>query len=152
MGTTFVGTKDRGFWMHDSLLELWLRLLALHLEDPSSTESSPVPGIRDQWLLASRGYFNGCVPHGLEDALATQEGNSAVREAVQSLMRALSAAPAYISKDALNLLGFSGSSFEADIETRRLSEIGQAFLDLLDGKIHYGPADTSFMPGSRTVR
>jgi hypothetical protein len=152
MGTTFVDIENRGFWMHDSLLELWLRLLALHLDDPSPAETSPVPGIRDQWLLASRGYFNGCVPHGLEDALATREGNTAVRDAIQSLMRALSAAPDHISKDALNLLGFSGGPFEADIETRRLREIGQAFLDLLDGKIQSGPADTSFMPGSTALR
>ena len=39
--------------------------------------------------------------------------------------------------------------FTADVETRRLVEVGQAYLDLLNGKITAGPSDTSFMPGCR---
>jgi hypothetical protein len=39
MGTTFVtlshetSGKEPGIWMRDGILELWLRLLALHLPD-----------------------------------------------------------------------------------------------------------------------
>ena len=32
MGSSFVGIGERGFWMRDGLLELWLRLLALHIK------------------------------------------------------------------------------------------------------------------------
>jgi hypothetical protein len=46
----------------------------------------------------------------------------------------------------LNLMGFGGE-FTADVETRRLVEVGHAYLDLLDGKITADPSDTSFMPG-----
>lgn len=148
MGTSFVGIGDRGFWMPDGVLELWLRLLALHVEDP--VESGPTATkIRDQWLLASRGFFGGCVPDGLEDAVSTTEGEALVRAAIHSLLRALAAAPSHLSKDVFNLMGFSGSEFTVDIETRRLVEVGRAFLDLLDGKITTGPSDTSFMPGCR---
>jgi hypothetical protein len=48
----------------------------------------------------------------------------------------------------LNLMGFTGGTYTADVETWRLVEIGRAYLDLLDGKIVAGPGDTSFMPGS----
>ena len=148
MGTSFVSIGERGFWMRDSVLELWLRLLALHVQDP--VESGTVATkIRDQWLLASRGFFNGCVPDGLEEAVSTAEGASLVRAAIQSLLQALEAAPTYLSKDVFNLMGFSEGTFTRDIETRRLVEVGQAFLDLLDGKITAGPGDTTFMPGSR---
>ena len=36
MGRTFVGIGEprRGYWIRDSVLELWLRFLALHVEDP----------------------------------------------------------------------------------------------------------------------
>jgi hypothetical protein len=34
MGTSFVEIGEKGFWMQDSILELWLRLLALHIADP----------------------------------------------------------------------------------------------------------------------
>jgi len=148
VGTSFVSIGERGFWMRDSVLELWLRLLALHVQDP--VESGTVATkIRDQWLLASRGFFNGCVPDGLEEAVSTAEGASLVRAAIQSLLQALEAAPTYLSKDVFNLMGFSEGTFTRDIETRRLVEVGQAFLDLLDGKITAGPGDTTFMPGSR---
>jgi hypothetical protein len=148
VGTSFVSIGERGFWMRDSVLELWLRLLALHVQDP--VESGGVTTkIRDQWLLASRGFFNGCVPDGLEEAVSTAEAAALVRAAIHSLLQALKAAPGHLSKDAFNLIGFSEGTFTRDIETRRLVEVGHAFLDLLDGKITTGPSDSSFMPGCR---
>lgn len=43
MGTTFVAIDDRGFWMDDSLLELWLRLLDGKIT-AGSNDSSFMPG------------------------------------------------------------------------------------------------------------
>jgi hypothetical protein len=146
MGTTFVSIGGRGFWMSDSVLELWRCLLALHVEDPVET-GVVATKIRDQWLLASRGYFNGCVPHGVEEAASTAEGAALVRVAINSLLQALATAPSHLGEDVFNLMGFSGS-FARDIEAHRLVEVGRAFLDLLDGKITTGPSDSCFMPGS----
>jgi hypothetical protein len=142
-----VRVRGCGFWMSDSLLELWLRLLALHIKDPVEPESLAAK-IRDQWLLASRGYFNGCVPAGLEEAVATPQGEALVRAAIDSLLGALGSAPARLSKDVFNLMGLSNAEFTADIETWRLVEVGQAHLDLLDGKVLTGPGDAALMPGS----
>jgi hypothetical protein len=151
MGTTFVsvksGTDVPGFWMRDGVLELWLRFLALHVED-SSAPHALAATIRDQWLLASRGCFNGCVPHDMEKAVSTESGQQIVRNAVASLLEHLSKAPPHISAGTLNLMGFSGS-FSRDIEAWRLTEVSHAFLDLLDGKITDGPRSTEFMPGCR---
>jgi hypothetical protein len=153
VGTTFVALSDprRGFWMSDSVLELWLRFLALHVEDPVESGSLATK-IRDQWLLASRGFFTGCVPDGLEEAVSTPEGVALVRAAIHSLLNALKAAPSHLNKDVLNLMGFTSGEFTTDIETWRLVEIGHAFLALLDGKISAGPSDASFRPGSRKQR
>jgi hypothetical protein len=137
--------------MSDSLLELWLRFLALHVEDPVES-GSLATRIRDQWLLASRGFFTGCVPEGLEEAVSTPDGEALVRAAIQSLLGALKSAPSCLNKDVLNLMGFTGGVFTADIETWRLVEVGHAYLALLDGKIAAGPTDTSFMPGSGEPR
>jgi hypothetical protein len=145
VGTTFVGIGGRGFWMRDSVLELWLRFLALHIEDPVES-GSVATKIRDQWLLASRGYFSGCVPEGLEEAVSTP---ALVRAAIHSLLTALEEAPSQLNKDVLTLMGFTNGTFTADVEKRRLIEVGQAYLDLLDGKITAGPSDTTFMPGCR---
>jgi hypothetical protein len=88
----------------------------------------------------------------LEEAVATPEGEKLVRAAIGSLLESLMSAPPHLSKGVLNLMGFTGGEFTADIETWRLVEVGEAYLALLDGKVGAGPSDTSFMPGCREQR
>jgi hypothetical protein len=135
--------------MRDGMLELWLRLLALHLPEPTdSGEHQATLQIRNQWLLASRGYFGGCVPHSMEDACATQAGRDVVRIAIDSLLAALRRTPTPLDSDTLDLLGVEGIQFAA-IERKWLQEIGYAFLDLLDGQITCTASSTDVMPGSK---
>lgn len=147
MGSSFVGIGNHGFWMRDGDLTVWLRLLALHVEDPAAPGTTAT-AIRDGWLLASRGFFVGCMPNGLEQAVSTDEGAALVRAAIASLMAALAAAPPQISKDVLNLLGIVGT-FTRDYDTCWLMEVGQAFTDLIDGKIVTGDCASSFVPSLR---
>ncbi|HET6248549.1 MAG TPA: hypothetical protein VFE47_12680 [Tepidisphaeraceae bacterium] len=145
MGTTFVSVGENGFWVRDGLLELWLRLASLHIEDPLESGGLATK-IRDQWLIASRGYFNGHVPIAIGEDISTAEGKQLVRDAIQSLQQRLKAAPASLGGAALNLLGMEGQ-FGSDIETLRLIEVGQAFLDLVDGKVQTTAKDDARMPG-----
>ena len=155
MGTTFVtlsredSENETGFWMRDQMLEIWLRLLALHLPEPTdSGEHRATLEIRNQWLLASRGYFRGCVPHRMEDACATPEGRAVIRDAIDSLLAALHKGTAPLDAGTLDLLGIEGIPF-ASVERRWIQEIGQAFIDLLDGRIIATAASTDVMPGSK---
>lgn len=138
--------------MRDGMLELWLRLLALHLPEPTdSGEHLATLKIRNQWLLGSRGYFGGCIPHGMEHACATQEGRIVVRTAIDSLLVALHHVPTPLDADTLNLLGVEGIQF-ASIERTWLQDIGHAFLDLLDGQITCTASSTDVMPGSKPYK
>jgi hypothetical protein len=155
MGTTFVtiardlSENCPGFWMRDAMLELWLRLLALHLpESNKQSEHSAMSAIRDQWLLASRIGSTGAVPHGLEEACATAKGRHMIRKAIASLMVALGRSSAPLDANTLNLMCFDGGDFTWIIERKWLLDIGQAFLDLLDGKITCTVRFTEVMPGS----
>lgn len=132
--------------MLDSILELWLRLLALHIDDPQ--EGSIGLRIRDRWLLASRGYFLGCVPVALDEAVETDEGKEIVVSAIESLTLALQNGPVKVDHKTLNLLGFKGGEFTADIEVSRLIEVGNAFRALLAGEVDTDASSTAFMPGS----
>jgi len=158
MGTTFVtlsreaSGKEPGFWMRDGLLELWLRLLALHMPEPTdSGEHRATIAVRNQWLLASRGYFGGCVPHGMEKACATPEGRTVVRIAIDSLLAALQRESTPLEAGTLDLLGIEGIQF-TPIDRVWLREIGQAFIDLLDGKITWTASSTDVMPGSKPYK
>ena len=135
--------------MRDGILELWLRLLALHVEDPD--EGSVGRMIRDNWLLASRGYFGGHVPDGLEEAVSTPEGRAIVVAAIQSLMKALRKGPEALDHGTLNLLGLEGGEFYGDVESGRLIQVGEAFLALIDGRIQTDASSTEFMPGSHAA-
>lgn len=148
MGSSFVRVGEHGFWMRDGVLELWLRLLALHLEDPI-VGGPEAARIRDQWLKAASVGFVGCIPVMLHEAISTPEGDALVRKAIHSLMQRLERAPETLSKDVLNLLNFPHGKWERDFETWRLLEVGQAFLDLMDGRITTNPSRTEFMPGCR---
>src|SRR5262249_32656184 len=160
MGSTFVtlgrianGETDRanelGFWMHDAMLELWLRFLALQIEEPVPDDpdrGALIRRIRDQWLLASRFHFVGCVPHGLKEAAETDAGVDIVRRAVLSAASALERAPDTLSVSVLNLMGFE-DPWKRDVETERLRDVARAFLDLLDGRITSTARETDYMPG-----
>lgn len=154
MGRTFVTLSREeteagaGFWMRDGMLELWLRLLALHLPEPTPDgEHNATDAIRNQWLLASRGWFVGCVPHGLEEACATPEGRTVVRMAVESLLEALHRDATPLEASTLNLFGIEGE-FVRNVERKWLIDVGHAFVDLLEGKITDTAASSALMPGS----
>lgn len=132
--------------MRDSVLELWLRMLALHIEDPSKEEEVVARKIRDNWLLASRGYFNGWVPVRLEEAVSTEKGRDIVVRATNSLLDALAKSPEILDRGVLNLLGFH-HPWMTDFESWRLIEVGNAFLDLIAGKVESDARSTAFMPG-----
>ena len=149
MGTSFVHIGEKGFWMQDSILEVWLRLLALHIEDDD--EVSVGRKIRDGWLLASRGYFVGCVPHGLEDAVSTSEGREIVLAAIDSLMQSLRKGPPELDHATLNILGFDETQFAQNLEAARFLEIGEAFKALIAGQINMDATSTEFMPGSKSA-
>ncbi|MCE9526036.1 MAG: hypothetical protein K8R36_08280, partial [Planctomycetales bacterium] len=141
MGTSFVTLtkgstgKEPGFWMRDEMLELWLRLLSLHLPEPNDYgEHVVTPEIRNSWLLASRGYFSGCVPHQMESACSTGAGRQAVRLAIDSLLTTLNRSDIPLDGKTLDLLGIEGFQFN-DLSRDCLKDIARAFHDLLDDKI-----------------
>jgi hypothetical protein len=158
MGRTFVTIDDEhGFWMRDATLELWLRLLALHMPEPNDHDTkerhATVRQIRDRWLMASQGGFMGCVPHRLEDVATLPDGLLVVRQAIDSLMQSLEKAPKMLDVGVLNLLGICGGgaiAWKEDFEAWRLLEVGHAFIGLLEGKITGTASTSAFMPGFRS--
>ncbi len=145
MGTTFVEINEKGFWVRDSLLELWLRLTSLHLDEPQQHDSL-IHEIRNQWLLASRGYFGGCIPVCLGVLTSTEGGKNIVVKAIRSLLENLKHAPETLDMGVLNLLGVA-NTFTQHVESWRLIEISEAVLDVIEGKIESTAEQTDFMPG-----
>jgi len=161
MGSTFVtlgrdasgnpasGETQVGFWMQDSILEIWLRLLALHIREPQ--EYGDIANvIRNQWLFASRHHFMGCVPHFLEEATSSTEGFSLVVDAVQSLSVALASATGHICGESLSLLCFESEM--GDVEIAVLRDVAAAFRDLLNRKDAFDGSPSRDGPDSNSEK
>ena len=152
MSSSFVNIGDHGFWMHDSFLELFLRLLALHVPEPEDRHSearhAATTRIRDGWLLASKGFFSGAVPVCLEEAVSTEDGKVIVQKAIRSLLRALPNGPHTISTPLFHILGLSDATRRSGIEADCLIDAGHAFLDLIDGKIAWTAGDGQYIRSS----
>jgi len=155
MGTTFVTMENdpdgspKGFWMRDSMLELWLRLLALHLPEPRDEGTfDATRAIRSQWLLASRGYFSGCVPHALPEAGSSAAGREVMRIAIGNLLEELGRSRSPIEPAFISLLGCD-RGWRTPVERQSLEDVGRAFLDLLDGRISSTAESTERMPGTK---
>lgn len=103
------------------------------------------PEIRNRWLLASRGYSGGRVPHDLEFACGTTEGRYVVRMAINSLLVELGRSDLPLDAATTNLLGIEGLRL-APIERNCLKDIAYTFFDLLDGQITSTAHSTEIMP------
>jgi hypothetical protein len=84
----------------------------------------------------------------MAEACATPEGCAVVRCAIDALLAALQTGTTPLDAGTLDLLGIEGCQF-GSIERRWLREIGQAFIDLLEGRITCTVSSTEVMPGSK---
>ena len=82
------------------------------------------------------------------EAVSTGEGRDMVIRAINSLIDKLEKGPEMLDRGILNLLGIEGLTFTSDFESRRLIEVGNAFLALIAGQIQADASSTEFMPGS----
>ena len=152
MGSTFVEINANGFWVRDWNLELWLRLAALQILEPGSDRSDQERDItleiRNQWLLASMGFFNGCVPDGIDQFSKSDIGRRVMQEACAKLLKRLLRCGPTLSKDMIYLLGIEGEPF-GDQPTWKMIEMSQAIDDLLNGLPFGDPGAVGIpMPGS----
>lgn len=129
-----------GTWVNDSILQLLLRLMALHVPEPApGAERGDSRAIRDQWLLASALPFTGCVPHDPEAIAMTRDGLFVARSALTSLILALDGMPPRVSGELFSLLGM-GEPGAVDIRTDDLKAVASDIVGLMDA---YGQPDRS---------
>jgi hypothetical protein len=83
--------------------------------------------------------------------MSSDEGRDIVIRAINSLIDALQKGPEMLDRGMLNLLGMEGT-FTSDFPSRRLIEVGNAFLALIAGEIQADARSTEFMPGTNVMK
>jgi hypothetical protein len=63
-------------------------------------------------------------------------------------MDALANGPDLLDHGTVNLLGFHDVNFNGALESKRLLQVGEAFISLIAGEIQSDATSTEYMPGS----
>jgi hypothetical protein len=148
MGSSFTQFRDKGFWSRDGLLEVWLRIMCLHMEGEAHS-----PGwqhnLRDTWLLASAGYFNGCVSASLDEFVTDDERVSVILRVSQRSIQSLRAFGAFVPAPFLNALSIDGTEFTADWPIEWFERIADRFTLLLRGELTTDASTSPTLPATR---
>lgn len=147
MGSSFTGFRGKGFWCDDSLLEVWLRVLALHLGE-EVYEPGWQHDLRDHWLAMSGLNIVGCIHPSLERFLTEDERIAVILHVTERSMRSLRAFGKFVPAAFLNALGFT-NSFPDDLPMEWFNRIADCFTALLQGELGTDASDSPVLPATR---
>jgi hypothetical protein len=146
MGSSFTNFRERGFWSHDPLLEAWLRIVSLHLEE-AAQDAGWVRELRAQWMRASTGYFGGWVTAALDDLLTDDARIAAVLKAADRAIVSLRAFGPYVPAAFRRAIALSvPSSQDWPIEWFEL--IADRFTKLLRGELTTDATTSPTLPAT----
>jgi hypothetical protein len=134
MGTSFVEFRNKGFWVRDSGLEVWLHFLATEI-DRLPSPSAWYRQIRDHWYQQAQSGAVGCLWAGLDDFVTTDEQVTAIIQLCEATLRTLASFGDVISQDYLNAIASDGSQWSRDVAIDIFTAVGHAFIQLLRGEI-----------------
>jgi hypothetical protein len=104
--------------------------------------------LRDKWLLASAGFFSGCVSPSLDDFLTDSDRIAAILRASGRRMQSLRIFGAYVPAAHLSALGLAGP-FTADLPTEWFELISRRFTSLLRGELNTDASTSPVLPATR---
>lgn len=143
MATSFVELDGRGFWCHDSLLEIWAHLMSEVLGD-AGTQSLAEYG--DYLHLQATAGFRGCIDLRFDDFDA--EGREEIVRQAACLLARLRMEPGLLTARHLNELGLGGGEIEyTDVPIEYLQALTKHMVMLVRGEWPWGAGDKESLPG-----
>ena len=140
MGHSIVAIDGNGFQTKDHWLELWLRMLALHLQpllprawDEATERELRLHELRDIWLLYTDQPQNGCVMAAEERIVEHDDVRCAVLEAARLVLEKLRASGPVIDRARLDFV-IRDHGWLRDPPTEPVIRVGEAFVRLLEGE------------------
>jgi hypothetical protein len=72
MGSSFVGYRDKGFWVSDTWLQVWLHFIVIEI-DSRVDQSTWLLNLRDSWYQWATIDCVGCMGIGLDEIAPDEE-------------------------------------------------------------------------------
>jgi hypothetical protein len=146
MGSSFTEFRGKGFWSRDWLLEPWLRILSLHLEE-EVYEPGWQHDLRDEWLFNSAGFFNGCISASLDTFLTDDERIAVMLRVSERSLQSLRAFGPHVPGALLDALGLYPHT--ADLPIEWFERIAQCFTSLLRGELTTDASTSPVLPATK---
>jgi hypothetical protein len=136
MGHSINRFKEGRLDANDGVIVVWIRLILQQI-DSLPAKPSWLSGLYDEWIEQAELDLSGAINLDLEELLTDAEKIGTVRNLSLKAIEKLRAQGDFLSKDYLNELtkSTSESHYTRDVETAIFIRFGEAFIDLLDGKI-----------------
>ena len=134
MGTSFVEFRNKGFWVRDSGLEVWLHFLATEIDRLPSLSPWHCQ-LRDHWYQQAQSGAVGCLWAGLDDFVTTSEQVGAVIQLCEAALQTLASYGDVIPQHYLNTIASEGSEWSRDVAVDIFARVGHAFIQLLRGEL-----------------
>ena len=136
MGHSINRFKEGRLDANDGVIVVWIRLILQQI-DSLPAKPSWLSGLYDEWIEQAELDLSGNINLDLEELLTDAEKSGTVRNLSLKAIEKLRAQGDFLSKDYLNELtkSTSESHYTRDVETAIFIRFGEAFIDLLDGKI-----------------
>lgn len=142
MGSSFTRYRGVGFWTNDATIELWLFMLSREVEKlPQPPDWLSRAG--EQWRVTSTCGMIGCVSACLDEYASTTESIGIIMQVAEGALSELRSKGESLSVDWLNslALGSPGDAFTRDLPTEMFTQVGKAFIELLNGEFSVGSSD-----------
>src|SRR5260370_1314764 len=136
MGSSFTEFRGYGFWARDSSLEVWLYLLVREvgkMTDPPDW----LRLAREDWHLKATVGFLGWICANLDEHITSTDRDEATVRLSNDALAWLHQQGPLMSAELLNSFqcGGEGAYFTRDVETDNFIRVGEAFVQLLEGKL-----------------
>ncbi len=146
MSSSFTEFRGKGFWSTDTLLEIWLRVLSLQMEEDVA-EPRWQHELRDTWLLNSNGGFMGCISPCLDEYLTDADRIAKVLRASDRCIAALRDFGDYVPAEFLRTLGIQ-QLFTEDLPIEWFELIAGRFSSLLRGELETDATTSPTLPAT----
>lgn len=151
MSSSFTEFRAKGFWSHDVILEVWLRVLTLHLGSDASSEGWQRE-LHDHWLSESSGNSCGFISPALDEFLTDEDRLAVVLRSSEEGINRLNQFGDFVPFAFLNSLGIETAFppyFSSDHPIEWYNLVASRFMALLKGELTADAANSPTVPATR---
>jgi hypothetical protein len=136
VGSSFTEFRGCGFWARDPSLEVWLYLLARELGDMGDRPEW-LSVARQDWHVKATAGFGGCICANLDEYITSPDRVELIVRLSNRVLVWLQKQGPLISASLLNSFktGGADSFFTRNVEIHKFICVGEAFVQLLEGKL-----------------